>query len=158
MSTRGAIGIRYNKEDKVAYNHFDSYPLGLGQEVLNWLKDKTIEDLKCEFDSIVLVNEYVRNAFENGFKSEFQDASDFLADSLFCEYAYIINLDSKKLEIYHGFNRNKNAAGRYAKVSNPCELSDGSYMYGVKLVKELPLKEVFAGFWKVNPDDEFVKE
>ena len=33
------------------------------------------------------------------------DSFNFLKDSLFCEYAYIINLDDKKLEFYQGFNK-----------------------------------------------------
>ena len=39
----------------------------------------------------------------------------FLKESLFCEYAYIVNLDTGKLEFYTGFNKNSNA-GRYANV------------------------------------------
>lgn len=30
---------------------------------------------------------------------------DFAADSLFCEYAYVVNLDTDKLEVYEGFNK-----------------------------------------------------
>lgn len=33
------------------------------------------------------------------------DGFDFLKDSLFCEYAYIINLDDSKIEFYQGFNQ-----------------------------------------------------
>ena len=32
------------------------------------------------------------------------DGSDFLIDSLFCEYAYIVNFDDNVLECYKGFN------------------------------------------------------
>jgi hypothetical protein len=33
--------------------------------------------------------------------------NDFIYDSLFCEYAYIINLDEKILEVYEGFNQGR---------------------------------------------------
>jgi len=47
------------------------------------------------------------------------DSQDFLTDSLFCEWAYIINLDINELEIYKGFNKIKtNQAKRY-KISKP---------------------------------------
>lgn len=34
-----------------------------------------------------------------------QDESDFAKESLFCEWAYVINLDKNILEVYKGFNR-----------------------------------------------------
>lgn len=37
MSTRGAIGFIVNGEEKISYNHFDSYPSGLGSDILQWL-------------------------------------------------------------------------------------------------------------------------
>src|SRR5208337_4359655 len=48
MGTRGAIGFRLDGQDKVTYNHFDSYPSGVGAELLaelcgikNWEAVKT---------------------------------------------------------------------------------------------------------------------
>ena len=46
MSTRGAVGLIFN---------FDSYPEGLGNELLTFLKDKTIDKLKSIFSNITLV-------------------------------------------------------------------------------------------------------
>ena len=159
MSTRGAVGFRCGGVDKIAYNHWDSYPSGLGQPVLDYLKDKSLNELKDEFEDINIVLECEECGWNGyGFNQEFQDASDFLKDSLFCEYAYIINLDDNVLEFYVGFNRDKEAKGRYVFTNNPTELSDGSLLYGVALKLELPLKEVFEGKWKVNAeDDSFVK-
>ena len=63
------------------------------------------------------------------------DSSDFLLDSLFCEWAYIVNLDTEMLEVYKGFNTNKRSdAGRYADK----QLEDDGY-YGVALLAEFPL-------------------
>ncbi|EBS4516447.1 hypothetical protein DQT32_03325 [Salmonella enterica subsp. enterica serovar Braenderup] len=39
---------------------------------------------------------------------ELRDDFDFGRDSLWCEFAYIINLDNNTLEIYTGFNTNEN--------------------------------------------------
>jgi hypothetical protein len=44
------------------------------------------------------------------------DGADFLRDSLFCGYAYIVNLDSMKLEVYQGFQDKKHDRGRYAEL------------------------------------------
>lgn len=40
MGTRGFIGFVINEQEKIAYNHWDSYPSGLGAEVLAWLREK----------------------------------------------------------------------------------------------------------------------
>lgn len=37
MGTRGFIGFVVDGTEKIAYNHFDSYPDGLGKDVLSWL-------------------------------------------------------------------------------------------------------------------------
>lgn len=42
------------------------------------------------------------------------DSRMFMADSLFCEYAYVVNLDDEVLEFYKGFNLDRGAPGRYA--------------------------------------------
>ena len=159
MSTRGAVGFHCGGVDKIAYNRWDSYPSGLGQSVLDYLKDKTLNELKDEFEGINLISEHNEYGWNGiGFNHEFQDASDFLRDSLFCEYAYIINLDDNVLEFYEGFNGDNNAKGRYVSTDNPTKLSDGSVLYGVALKQEIPLNEVFEGKWKVNSEDtEFIK-
>lgn len=154
MSTRGAVGIVKNGVEKIAYNHWDSYPSGVGLEVVEWLKGKSINDLETEFDNIVLTEEHKEYGWNgNGFNSEFQDAKDFLFDSLFCEYAYVINLDTNMFEFYKGFNKDENAKGRYVKTDNPTELSDGSFMHGVALKLEIPLTELFESKWTVKEEE-----
>lgn len=44
-----------------------------------------------------------------------EDSSTFVNDSLFCEYAYIVNLDTMKFEIYVGLQRSPHKKGRYGK-------------------------------------------
>lgn len=65
-----------------------------------------------------------------------EDRQSFLKDSLFCEYAYIINFDDETIEFYKGFNHDQNAAGRYAKTE------EGDEYAGVALVGSVKLSEV----------------
>ena len=122
MGTRGAVGIRFNDTDKVGYNHYDSYPDGLGDEVLEFIKNLgSVDALKKYFYEITFEKDdnkftEVWDCDNSTMKKCFTDNHGFLHDSLFCEYAYIVNLDTEKLEFYIGFNKNPNAKGRYAFV------------------------------------------
>lgn len=71
------------------------------------------------------------------------DAKAFLANSLFCEYAYIVNFDDMTFEVYRGFQRTRHQSGRYASAT---QLRD---YYPVALVKALPLDEInlWANTW-----------
>lgn len=64
------------------------------------------------------------------------DSATFLKDSLFCEWAYIINLDTEELEVYEGFNKRPDAPGRYADT----ETNNG--YFGVKLINVVNLEDV----------------
>ena len=66
------------------------------------------------------------------------DSHQFLADSLFCEWAYIVNLDSEKLEVYRGFNKDPHASGRYSRKS----VDRHSEFNGVTLIKDIPVSDI----------------
>lgn len=67
------------------------------------------------------------------------DSHTFLYDSLFCEWAYIINLDAEKLETYRGFNQDPKAPGRYARYGRAGKKHGYA---GVRLIDELPLTAI----------------
>lgn len=153
MGTRGAIGFIVNGEEKVSYNHMDSYPSYLGKELLKDLT--TISDLnilhknvrrismvdacdvpKLSPEEIANLKDFTNTSVGQGddwysILRESQgsiqpycrqenplrymtDAKGFLYDSLFCEFAYIVNLDTNMVEFYRGFNHHLDAPGRYA--------------------------------------------
>ena len=186
MGTRGAIGFRLGKKDYIIYNHFDSYPAGLGRDMVYEFKSLSDEDfsqLKDRIAKITLIDgsqpptpEQIEatRPYHNLSVSE-QSTSDwycllreaqgtltpymmgqltlmldykkFLANSLFCEYAYIFNLSKNVLEFYEGFNKNPDAPGRYASLSE-----DGKY-YGVALVAEFPFAKL-----RDLPEEDIVNE
>ena len=61
MSTRGYLGLKKNGELKGMYNHFDSYPSGLGVSIIDTInkidsKDR-IKVLNDTYDYIQLIDE-----------------------------------------------------------------------------------------------------
>jgi hypothetical protein len=181
MGTRGAFGFRIDGEDKVTYNHFDSYPASLGLTVVQYVKNHDDEELREVARRIVLVDGrkdcppelarryskfsdfgvskqrsddwycVLRNAqgepeaWHQGL-DHMVDKRDFLADSLFCEYAYIVNLDDGTLEFYKGFNKDRSAPGRYAALERGKQYEEDAQEYsGVRLVEAAPLSAIRDG-------------
>jgi hypothetical protein len=77
------------------------------------------------------------------------DSQRFLGDSLFCEWAYIVNLDEGKLECYKGFNKDGTEdikyRGRYVNMFEPHISYDDTIYYGVEKIGDLhfdPKKEI----------------
>jgi hypothetical protein len=81
----------------------------------------------------------------------------FAGDSLSCEYAYIVDLDTNTFEIYEGFNRTPITEGRFVSGDDKLEKVDG--YEPVRLVKtyrieELPSKEAFIADLTSDDDEE----
>jgi hypothetical protein len=178
MGTRGVIGFRVDGEDKVTYNHSDSYPEHLGDAIATFVGKTSNEVIAATARGLVLVKEEgtptpaqieetrpfhnlsvgdqkdtdwyccLRDAQGDLFAYTARglkymiDSHNFLGDSLFCEYAYIINVDTGKLEFYRGFNKAPGGAGRYAALQEPPYKGAKSEYFGVVLVGEWPLDEV----------------
>lgn len=63
------------------------------------------------------------------------DNHHFIEDSLFCEYAYIINLDDEVLEFWKGFQKKPQDGNRYGNVP------DDGY-YPCSLMASVPLDQI----------------
>jgi hypothetical protein len=74
------------------------------------------------------------------------DHLSFLTDSLFCEWAYIVNFDERTLEVYSGFQKEPHEKGRYAATK-----PNRDDYYPVGLVKAY-------SFDALPTDKRFIKE
>lgn len=181
MGTRGLIAV-YDQAGthKIAqYFQWDGYPSGQGKDVLTFLHDenkvhllkeyrlkncrfltpKEIDKINLEKNPIESRPQLSRNmgadilnlaATVDGLA--LVDSLDFAADSLFCEWAYVIDFDQKVFEIYKGFNQGP-AVGRFAHL--PTE-SDSEYT-PVTLIKSYPL-DALPSFEEFITDCEPVDE
>lgn len=180
MGTRGIYGFRKNGVDKLSYNHYDSYPDYLGEQIAKFCAGYTLPEMNDLYDKIVMVDEsakptteqigqcvaagladlsvstqkvddwycLLRNAqgdltvldklIKSGGAAYMIDNQEFIKDSLFCEYGYIINLDTNMLEFWVGFQRTPQEGNRYGQ-----EQEDGYYPCALKAV--FPLDGDFSG-------------
>ena len=178
MGTRGIYGFRKNGQDKITYNHYDSYPEELGENIINFCRETSIQEMMEIFDRIVLVDNEKKptkkqikecqkkrwthvdityeteahincidwytllretqgnlNFYKRGL-SYMIDDHNFIKDSLFCEYGYIINLDENCLEFWMGFQNKPQKGNRYG--TKKYSEYDTPY-YPCKLMKKFSL-------------------
>ena len=167
MGTRNlSIVIQKNKTKVAQYCQWDGYPTGSGSAILKFLnrEDFNLENFKSK---ISCISEYskeeidkidkddnweknyphlsrnvgpdILNIIYDGSTEKVSLDVDFIYDSLFCEWAYVIDLDNDKFEVYKGFNKDKlNPSDRFY-TEDP---NDGGYyackLYGVFSLDNIP--------------------
>ena len=89
-----------------------------------------------------------------------EDASDFPYDSLFAEWGYLIDCDTKVFEAYRGFQDAPHTLGRFATGTGPDRMKTlGHHYYPCALVgmwsfDALPTNDEFLTALEENDDDE----
>ena len=179
MGTSGYFGVEKEGVLKGSYNHFDSYPDGLGQDIVDFVKKMDNKKFTENIKSVELVDEDAKPTdeqksacikyFNSNVSSKSTDewycllrniqgvahleeiekgdckyminGNNFPFESLFCEWAYIINLDNDTFEIYKGFQKSQND-GRF-KTEN----SDNGY-FGCQMVKSIPFDNIHEEYKK----------
>jgi hypothetical protein len=81
----------------------------------------------------------------------------FAADSLFCEYAYVVDFDKNTFEVYKGFVKSPHTGERFSDMDTHKSNGDSQY-YPVKHWKtfdlnDLPSNEVFLEELAENEED-----
>lgn len=190
MGTRGFTGFLVNDELKIGYQQFDSYPSGVGIQVLEWLRGvkdvSALRDLATQLkvvsdatpptpEDVEALQKYtslgvasqstddwyclLRNAqgrpdliLEAGY---ILDASDFPTDSLFCEWGYLIDLDTETFEVYEGFQKTVPTEGHWAGQKSAGEPGEYAAVerVGVWPLSALPAEKDFLALEESNEDE-----
>ena len=101
------------------------------------VSSKSIRDWYC----LLRRSQGCPEAYANGLRFMIEYAG-FIKNSLFCEYAYIINLDENVLEYWVGYQKEPDKTNRYVNVN-----FDG--YYPCKMLKTFNLNDIK----KMNSDD-----
>lgn len=140
MGTRHLIAAMIDGEYKLAqYGQWDGYPEGQGVDILDFLNTGDVEALKRNLKLLA--------GSPEDKKLPTRGSIGFAGDSLFCEYAYVIDFDKGVFEIYRGFNHEATPPdSRFPSGADWLNHTDG--YEPVKLVQSyeldcLPSKEGF---------------
>lgn len=91
------------------------------------------------------VLEYIQTTEKPELCANMGNDINFAADSLMCEWVYVLNLDTNTLEIFKGFNKEKLKRGeRFYSLQNKVK-KEGPYAkeyFPVKLWKKVPFKKL----------------
>lgn len=150
MGTRGLVGFVVDDTVKASYNHFDSYPNGLGLDVVKFVQGiANVSEVFEKAQAITLVSEEDESGTD--WYAELRDVQGDLAgylgrgvmidnkafgyDSLYCEWGYLVNLDNKTVEVYRGFQTDPHSEGRWAD-------GEEDRYYGIRLIETIPFAEL----------------
>lgn len=145
MGTRHLIAVYLDGQPRIAqYGQWDGYPSGNGKVVLDFARaNLDTEEGRDQFksqlrDKVKFGDDAYFQTIGHEVPPELsRDTSaeiltmvrdhegpdplmlanqlDFAASSLYCEWAYVIDLDHDTLEVYKGFNKGQ-ACGRFSKM------------------------------------------
>lgn len=179
MGTRGALGFVVDETAKITYNHFDSYPSGLGDDTLRWLRGVVADPAREQAAADAArrlrevtgepTDEEARRYSQAGLADTdvstgadwyallrraqgdpaaildvgiFESAAEFPRDSLFCEWAYLVDFDARVFEVYEGFRQAPPTAGRWAGESTGTPSYSGGDYYPIERVAAFPFDEL----------------
>lgn len=103
MSTRWAFWLRKNGKAKLIYNHYDSYPEGLWRDFIDWLLERTPEEIEQAYKNMKTgrSDTYWIEEFKENWNKKWITWDEVTEDDLddcYIEYSYIYDIDTWELE------------------------------------------------------------
>ena len=146
MATRGVMILRRQGNEKAIYIRWDAYPSGAGGEILDLIQTAdlhalytnmhAIEEAGTSSESRIAVPGEPDMFSYKACKQAAAGQGDIwisketvkeMRDSLFTEYAYVLDLDRKQLEFYVGFQKQPQAENPYGTTPRKARLGDFYY-------------------------------
>ncbi|WP_347455717.1 hypothetical protein [Acinetobacter thermotolerans] len=181
MGTRHLICIVKDNEYKLAqYGQWDGYPSGQGIDILEFLNKEMDRDVFLK--KLDLVKPYPENDANNLIKelgrmpvyfsrdtgakilpyiqnSEKEIPTflnkDFVGDSLFCEWAWVIDFDKNTFEVYKGFNKEHvDPTERFADVATVHEEYKQVRHFHTFDLNNLPDEDQFLAILEPEEDED----
>lgn len=184
MGTRHLIAAKIDGDYRIAqYGQWDGYPEGQGARIIDFLNEADLDVFKTKLRATTFLKKEdidrinaegdwlakypylsrdtgadilnIVNAAETPLK--LKDTRGFAGDSLFCEFAYVVDFDANTFEVFKGFNKKPTPAdSRFPSGAEWLEKTDG--YEPVALVQSyaldcLPSKEGFLSDLS-EPDEE----
>ena len=136
--------VRFVDDEGIDKDFIESYNKN-ASEYTNSL-DKRTPEQKEWFENFItrdLAEEVLKNiANSNLPEILLNDKSDFAGDSLFCEWAYVVDLDKNTFEVYEGFNQNElTEEDRFYYLQERIKEREDKY-YPVKLLATFDLNNL----------------
>ena len=147
MARWSLYGVRIDAQDKLTRRKYVSSPTIMGCnmviEIAEMLSDWGVDELRAKSRSLQLFEPdwtqriwtfggTLRDVLEWG---KMADDSLLIQSYIGCDWAYILNLDARRFEVYRYFQREPHQRGRYANLPPD---SRGEF-YPVALIKDWPL-------------------
>lgn len=138
---------RFIENSKRKQKEIDNFLTKIGAQD-GWMNGEQSEKYKKKYpfltrDNGASILELIYNDESNNLLW-LHNSSDFANDSLFCEYAYVVDLDKNTFEVYDGFNRQPLDKGErfYTETPNEGGYYPVRFVYSFDLLK-LPIEEEF---------------
>ena len=186
MGTRSLIAVQLDGEYKIAqYSQWDGYPEGQGMKCLNFLREEMVEQkfrdrlrklrmvhtkeelnaLQSIYSDVKVIPEFDRDTGADILKIV-QDGKTvtgcvvnnigFAADTVGCEYVWVIDLDQRMFEVDFGFNRIPlNGGDRFYFLRDKVD-REGCFparIFAAWSLNDLPTKEEFLKTFREDDND-----
>lgn len=150
MGTRGAYGFHKDGVDKLTYNHFDSYPEYLGDNMVEFCRTTDKEAMNDIFDWIILVSEEEKPTQKQVEACrKFHDEN--VSTGALTEWYALLRLSQGSMEVYKNGLRYMIDNAAFMQDSLFCE-----WAYVINLTTGM--LEVYRGFQDEPQDNRYLVE